>query len=246
MPDERTVPRPSARREFLRDHTEVTQWTNRELLIRAVDATLDQAEKHGRLMAEVVKQGREHQRLVDRVDGIDERVRKVEHKLDMSQPEPLPSMMRNRTPSLQDLVGEMRQDIIEAVEEATSPGVEKRNDSDRVQKAIERREVEADAKHWREHEAERKALAEENRRDRRGLIVKAAGSVLVVIVLGVLGFVWYGVKLAAEKTLEHDKGVSEGKAQAPVMIVPIPASTATVEPPVILSPPLNAPPKRRP
>jgi hypothetical protein len=233
----------SVRHEELKDGTVVTSWTNRELLIRAVDTTLDLAQEHGVLMRAQAEQARQHRVLVEQHAMLTDRVEKIEEKL------VAPTSHRDKLPSLHDLVEEVRDGIKEAVEEATSPGVDKRtSESERVKRAMSRVEMEDKAKLWDEHQDQLKEDKAKAADDRRKIIIAAITAVAVAIALGVGAFIWQGITLAAQKTLEknieHDKGLNEGKQFAPVVIAPIPASTMTEPPPPVLVP--SASVKRHP
>jgi hypothetical protein len=103
-------------REFLKDKTEVTSWSDRRLLMRAVDATIDLSYQVGQLAAAQARTEGDVREIARRVAVLEE------------------GRMREKLPSLHDLAEEIVEEI------RTNPGVEpkagRNQDSDRVQALV--------------------------------------------------------------------------------------------------------------
>lgn len=211
-------------RELLTDGTDVTGWSDRRLLMRAVDVALQQASEIGALAGAQAVTQKEVLALKVRVTALEE--------------------MRQRAPSLADVEKAAHDAAEKAVEEsgahhALPPDVVTPN---RMQAEFMKRELDKATAALKTKEDEEKARLlrsetkqDADRREKRDRLWNVLGPIIVAVVIGA-GGIAYGIFRSVDANSRandaEERGRLRGRAevqQAPIPIV-VPVQTSPPQP----------------
>jgi hypothetical protein len=134
------------------------------------------------------------------------------------------SLTRDKQPSLHDIAEALQGAVADGFEDAverTNPGIDPekpRTISERVRAESKLLTIQEKADKW-----------DNQAKDRRKILTGIYIAVGAAVILGILGVAVSLWKI----TMAHDQGVNEGRAAAPVMVVPVPSPASSVEPAVL-------------